>query len=104
MSVSKDPNKITVEVLSGMPENQAFPSFHSSMAGGNTITEKDPYFGGRGSRSEATHMVMAHELHDFGDITDTPVLAAESESKEAELNTDEKGSGYTPTPRAWKEL
>jgi hypothetical protein len=97
------PAKPTTKDLSGTKELSRFPSFDSSQAGGNTITEKNPDFGGQGSDSEATHDVVFHELTDFGNVHPTPDLPG-PETPASSLDVDEKGSGYTPSARTWKEL
>lgn len=103
MSLSKDPKKVTVEDLSGIPENQNFPAYHSSMAGGNMVTEKNPHFSGQGTDSEATHDVIAGDVDWVGNAQNTPDLPGPA-TPAGELSTDETGSGYTPSPRTWKEL
>ena len=102
MSVSKNPSKTTVEDLSNLPENQDFPGYYSSMCGGNTITEKNPHFAGQGHDSEATHDVVAGNITWTGIVHDVPVLPGSSD--ESHVETDDKGSGYTPAARTWKEL
>jgi hypothetical protein len=99
------PAKPTTRDLSDIPENQAFPAYYSSQAGGNMVTEKNPHFGGRGSDTEAVHDVTAANMTDFGNEQHTPVLPGpEVENTDSEVNVDEKGSGYTPAARTWKEL
>jgi hypothetical protein len=97
------PEKPTTTDLSNLPENQGFPAYNSSMAGGNTITNKDPRFAGQGTDSEATHDVVAGNLHSFGDAHDVPVLPG-SKAPESGLGTDVKDSGYTPSALTWKEV
>ena len=101
--VSKNPDKNTVTDLSSLPENQNFPAYYSSMAGGNMVTEKNPHFGGQGSDSEASHDVVAGNVDWVGNMQEVPVLPPDGKDT-SHLTTDEKGSGYTPHPRTWKEL
>lgn len=103
MAVSKNPGKVTVEDLSNLKELQNFPSYNSSMAGGNTVTDKDPNFAGQGIPSETTEDVTAHNVSYVGQSHDTVELTAEK-TPEGDVSTDEKSTGYTPSARAWKEL
>jgi hypothetical protein len=96
------PAKPTTKELSDTRELQKFPAFNSSMIGGNTVTDKNPDFAGQGSDSEATHDVVAHEVDYVGFSHPTPVLPG-PETPASDLEVDEKGSGYTPSARAWKE-
>ena len=96
------PEKPTTKDLSSLPENQDFPGYGSSMSGSNLITAKNEHFAGQGSDSEATHDIIAGRLTDFGDVQHTPVLPGPS--AESHVNTDEKGSGYSPAAHVWKEL
>jgi hypothetical protein len=96
------PEKSTAKDLSDTPEAQAFPAYYSSMAGGNTITEKNPHFAGHGEDSEATHDVVAKSITWTGVIHDVPVLPGPSD--ESHVETDEKGSGYSPAAHVWKEI
>lgn len=89
--------------LSDIPENKEFPAYHSSMAGGNMVTEKNPHFAGQGSPSEATDDITAKDIDWVGYSHDTPVLPGE-ETPGEDLDVFEKGTGYTPTARTWKEL
>lgn len=102
MSVSKNPDKCTVENLSSLPENQNFPGYYSSMGGGNMVTEKNPHFAGHGTDSEASHDVVAGNVDWVGNMQEVPVLPGPS--SESHVETDEKGSGYSPAARTWKEL
>lgn len=97
------PEKPTTKSLSDIKELDGFPSFNSSMAGGQTVTNKDPNFAGQGSDSEATHDVTAHDLSYAGYGHDTPDLPG-SNTPASELDVDEKGSGYTPSAHTWTEL
>jgi hypothetical protein len=102
MSISKDPAKPTTKDLSDTPEAQSFPSYFSSMAGGNMVTEKNPHFAGQGTDSEASHDVVAGDVDWVGSQQHVPVLPGDK-TPAGELDTDEKGSGYTPSARTWKE-
>jgi hypothetical protein len=106
MSASKDYQKATTEDLSSTPVLQHFPSFQSSMAGGNTVTNKldvDGLNSGQGSPSEATSDVVAKNVQYVGYSHDPPVLPG-PETSASDLGTDEKGTGYSPAAPAWKEL
>jgi hypothetical protein len=96
------PSKPTTQDLSSLPENQSFPSYFSSMAGGNMVTEKSPFFAGRGSDTEAVHDVTAASMTDFGNEQHTPVLPGPDA---VEVKPDDvKAGGYSPSARTWKEL
>lgn len=95
------PEKPTTKDVSEIPENQDFPAYHSSMAGGNMVTDKSPYFAGQGADSEGSHDVIAHNVDYVGFSHPTPVLPGPV-TPESELDTDEKGSGYSPSPLTWK--
>jgi hypothetical protein len=99
------PAKPTTHDLSDIRELKRFPSFNSSQAGGNMITEKNPDFAGQGSDSEAVHDVVMASMTDFGNQQSTPVLpgpdAAKGETGTAVRAT---GAGIGSAPRAWKEL
>lgn len=97
------PEKPTCKDLSSLPENQDFPAYHSSMAGGNMTTAKNPHFAGQGTDSEASHDVVAGNVDWVGNIQNTPVLPG-PETPAGDLSTDEEGSGYSPSARTWKEL
>jgi hypothetical protein len=98
------PEKPTTKDLSDVKEVKGFPSYNSSMAGGNMVTDKDPNFAGRGSDSEATHDVAAASMTDFGNAHTTPVLpGSEVEGSNKDLDVDEKGKGYSPQPLTWKD-
>lgn len=103
MSLSKDPNKLTVEDLSATPEAKNFPSYFSSMGGGNMITEKSPHFAGQGTDSEASHDVVAKDVDWVGYMQEAPVLTNDK-TPEGNVSTDDKGSGFKPTPMTWKEI
>jgi hypothetical protein len=100
------PAKPTTRDLSDIPENKPFPSYDSSMAGGNMITEKNPHFAGRGSDSEAVHDVVMATMTDFGNQQSPPVLpGAEAEGADGDVGVDVHATGYSPaSPRSWKEL
>jgi hypothetical protein len=105
MTVSKDPNKVTVKDLSSLPENQSFPAYHSSMAGGNMTTTKNPHFAGQGTDSEATHDVVAGNVDWVGNIQNVPVLPGPDAVGDSHLSTDEKGSnGHDSAIHPWKEI
>lgn len=96
------PEKPTCKDLSDAPEAQAFPGYYSSMGGGNMVTEKNPHFAGQGQDSEATHDVVAGNVDWVGNVQHVAVLPGPSD--ESHVETDEKGSGYSPSPHTWKEL
>lgn len=96
------PTKPTTHDLSNLPENQNFPAYHSSMAGGNSITDKDENFGGRGTPSEGTKDVVARNISYVGYSHDTPDLPGPDA---VEVKPDDvKAGGYSPSGRTWKEL
>ena len=103
MSASKDISSPTVENLSHLPENQNWPSYFSSMAGGNMITKKNPHFAGQGSDTEAVHDVAEAGMTDFGNIQEAPALTDEP-NNDSQLSTDEKGSGYSPGSPSWEAV
>lgn len=103
MSSSKNISKATTEDLSSTKELAGFPSFNASMLGGNTVTNKDPNFSGQGSDSEATHDIAARDLDYAGYGHNTPDLPG-AKTPASDLDVDEKGSGYAPSARSWKEL
>jgi hypothetical protein len=96
------PEKPTTKDLSDTPEAQAFPSYYSSMGGGNMVTEKNPHFAGQGTDSEATHDVVAGNVDWVGNEQHAPVFGADK-TPASDLDVDEKGSGYTPSARTWKD-
>lgn len=107
MSSSPNYQKPTTQDLSDLPENQNFPAYHSSQAGGNMVTEKSPFFSGRGSDTEAVHDVSASNMTDFGNEQNPPDLPGPDAVTDKNLNVDtDKGtSGYrTPPPRVWKDF
>jgi hypothetical protein len=98
------PGKPTTRDLSDLPENKDFPGYHSSMAGGNMVTNKDTRFSGQGTDSEATHDVVAGEVRWTGDAHDVPVFS-DTGTSAPDLDVDEKGSGGAPsTASTWKGL
>ena len=94
--------KPTTKDLGDTKELAAFPSYYSSQAGGNMVTEKNPYFAGKGEDSEGTHDVVAGNVDWVGNIQEVPVLPGPSD--ESHVETDEKGSGYSPSAHVWKEI
>jgi hypothetical protein len=98
------PSKPTTQDLSDRPELAGWPSFDSSMGGGNMITEKNPHFAGRGSDSEGTHDVVAHALTDFGNVQRTPPLPGPDAvgGEHAGTRTVTAGS-HSPAAPAWKK-
>jgi hypothetical protein len=96
------PEKPTTKDLSDLPANKAFPAYHSSMAAGNTVTTKDPNFGGQGTPSEATQDVVAKEFSYVGFSHDTPELPGPDADEAKPDNV--KASGYNPPAPAWKGL
>jgi hypothetical protein len=104
MSTSKGfEGQPTVENLSHLPENENWPSYYSSMAGGNMVTKKNPHFAGQGSDTEATHDVVAGNVDWVGNIQAAPILTDEP-SVEGDIHTDNKGSGYSPGGTDWTVL
>lgn len=97
------PAKPTTKDLSGTPELQDFPAYDASMAGGNMVTDKNKHFAGQGTDSEATHDVIAGNVNWVGDAQHAPVLPGPS-TPASDLDVDEKGSGYSPSARTWKEI
>jgi hypothetical protein len=97
------PEKTTTKDLSGIPENQDFPAYSASMQNGNTVTNKSEFFSGQGTNSEASHDVVSHTMVVWGESHDTPALPGPA-TPASDLSVDEKGSGYSPVPRTWKEL
>lgn len=97
------PQEPTTKDLSDLPAGQGFPSYGSSMAGSNMVSEKNPHFSGQGTDSEATHDVVASDVDWVGNIQKAPTLPGE-QTPAGDLKTDEKGSGYSPAPCEWKEL
>jgi hypothetical protein len=98
------PEKSTCKDLSDTPEAQAFPAYYSSMAGGNMVTEKNPHFAGKGEDSEATHDVVAGNVDWVGNVQEVPILPGPSDESDLDSHEHEKGSGYSPSARAWKEI
>ena len=99
------PSKPTTRDLSDLPENKGFPAYDSSMAGGNMVTRKNPYFAGRGSDTEAVHDVVVAKLTDFGNEQETPKLPGPEAVTDGDLGTDVKATGNGPgSSHAWKEL
>ncbi len=96
--------KPTTKDLSDIKELAGYPSYGSSMAGGNMVTEKNPHFAGRGSDSEASHDVVAGGVDWVGNQQETPRLPGPDAVGDDRLKTDEKGSGFTASPLSWKEL
>jgi hypothetical protein len=96
------PAKPTTHDLSDLPENRAFPAYNSSMAATNTITKKNPNFGGQGTDSEATHDVVAGDVNWIGGAHDTPELPGPDAV--ATRPDDVKAGGYGPSARTWKEI
>lgn len=103
MSSSKNYQKPTTEDLSNIAELDGFPAFSSSMAGGATVTDKNPHFAGQGSDSEASHDVTTSNVDYGGYGHNTPDLPG-ARTPASDLDTDEKGSGYSPSPRTWKDI
>jgi hypothetical protein len=99
MSFSEKP---TTKDLSDIAELKKFPSFQSSMAGGNMVSDKDKNFAGQGSDSEASHDVVAGDVSWVGSAQNVPDLPG-PETPAADLAVDEKGKGYSPTPLTWKD-
>lgn len=97
------PQEPTTKDLSDLPAGQGFPSYCSSMAGSNMVSEKNPHFAGQGSDSEASHDVVAADVDFAGNIQKAPVLD-DAKTPAGDLKTDEKGSSYSPAPCEWKEL
>jgi hypothetical protein len=106
MSASKDYHKATVEDLSGTPVLKRFPAFNSSMAGGNMVSEKldEGIFAGCGSDSEATHDVVAGNVDWVGNVQGVPELPGPDAVGHDHLDTDNKGSGYSPGGTDWTVL
>jgi hypothetical protein len=103
------PAKPTTRDLSDLPENKGFPAYNASMAGTNTITNKDPNFGGRGSDSEATHDVVAGNVNWIGDAHDTPDLPGPEAVTDKNLavgvpESAESGLGMGSPQRTWKGM
>jgi hypothetical protein len=101
------PAKPTTRDLSDLPENKDFPSYSSSQAGTNTITNKDPNFGGRGSDSEATHDVVAGNVSWIGDAHDTPDLPGSEAVTDKSLSVEiaeSAGPGFDSPQRTWKGM
>lgn len=94
--------KPTTKDLSSTKELASFPSFYSSMAATNTVTDKDPNFAGQGTPSEASQDVVTKNVSYVGYSHATPVLPGPAASA-SDLGTDEKGSGYTPSALTWKD-
>lgn len=97
------PEKPTTHDLSDIKELKHFPSFNSSMAGTNTITDKDPNFAGQGTPSEASSDVVAKNVSYVGFSHNPPDLPG-AETTASEVDVDTKSTGYTPSPLTWKEL
>ena len=98
------PQEPTTKDLSDLPAGQGFPSYCSSMAGSNMVSEKNPHFSGQGTDSEASHDVVAADVDWVGNIQKAPVFTHEVTPPASDLETDEKGTGYSPAPCEWKEL
>jgi hypothetical protein len=96
------PEKPTTKDLSDTKELKSFPSYYSSMAAGNTVTDKDPNFAGQGTPSEATQDVIAKNVSYVGYAHEPPVLPG-PDAETGDVNTDVKDSGYTPSALTWKE-
>lgn len=97
------PEKPTIKDLSDLPENQDFPAYHSSMGGGNMVTNKSKFFSGQGTDSEATHDVIAGDVDWEGSSQDPAVLPG-PETPASDLDTGLKSSGYSQPSHDWKEL
>lgn len=98
------PAKPTTHDLSDIRELAAFPSFHSSMAGGNMVTEKSKFFAGRGSDTEAVHDVVAATMTDFGNQQSPPELPGPDAVTDKDLGTDVKATGSAGSSRAWEKM
>lgn len=96
------PEQPTTKDLSDIKELKKFPSFDSSMAGSNMITDKNPDFAGQGTPSEASQDVVGSKMTDFGDSHATPDLPG-PETPASNLDVKEKGSGYSPSAHTWKD-
>ena len=103
------PAKPTTHDLSDLPENKGFPAYHASMAGGNSVTDKDPSFAGRGTPSEATAGVVAKGVSYVGFSHDTPGLPGPEAVTDKSLDVDvdksaEYGPGMGSPQRTWKGM
>lgn len=103
------PAKPTTHDLSSLPENQHFPAYDASMAGGNMITRKDPNFAGRGSDSEAVHDVVMATMTDFGNEQSPADLPGPEAVTDKNLTvdvpeSDQDGLGMGSPQRTWKGM
>lgn len=105
MTASENYMQPTTKDLSGIPENQGFPAYDSSMHAGNTISAKNPHFAGQGTDSEATHdVVESSDPGVVGNVQHVPVLPG-TKTPASQTDVDEKGTPGGPlhhTP--WKVI